>query len=148
MLANAITEDHAKPLMLKLLKALHHVHSNNLIHRDIKPENVMFSQSEVKFIDFGFAVSQKKRIAEMDVAGTPYYIAPEVLSGVYGKECDIWSTGVMLFQMMTGEMPFDGNDEKEVFGKIKKGDFHYPKHSQLSPECVDLIKKMITVPVA
>ena len=50
--------------------------------------------------------------------------------------------------MMTGEMPFDGNDEKEVFGKIKKGDFVYPKHSTVSEEAIDLIKKMITVPVA
>jgi len=71
--------------MQKLLRALQHCHSQNIIHRDIKPENIMFGDDgEVKLIDFGFAIVQKKKSAHMDVAGTPYFIAPEVLSGKYG----------------------------------------------------------------
>ena len=56
----------------------------------------------------------------MDVAGTPYYIAPEVLDAVYGNQCDIWSMGVSLFQILTGDLPFKGTSQKEVFDKIKK----------------------------
>ena len=82
----------------------------------------------------------------MDVAGTPYYIAPEVLSGNYGKECDIWSLGVCIYQLLTGEMPFDGSSQAEVFGKIKKGEFGIPP--RLSDECKDLLKKMIVVDVS
>ena len=73
-----INEGVAADIMYKLLKALGHVHATNIIHRDIKPENIMFgSDGEVKFIDFGFAVVQSKK--DMEIAGTPYYIAPEVL---------------------------------------------------------------------
>jgi len=52
------------------------------------------------------------------IAGTPYFIAPEVLKGEYGKECDIWSLGVVLFMLLCGDYPFNGNSRPEVFGKI------------------------------
>jgi calcium-dependent protein kinase len=79
----------------------------------------------------------------MDIAGTPYYIAPEVLGGVYGSQCDIWSLGVSLFQILTGKLPFKGSSQPEVFGKIKKGDFEIP--ASLSKDCADLLLKMIKV---
>lgn len=65
---------------------------------------------EVKFIDFGLAIVRKKSKSDMDIAGTPYYIAPEVLSYKYGKECDIWSLGVCIYQLLTGKMPFNAKD--------------------------------------
>ena len=62
-----------------LLKALHHCHSENIIHRDIKPENIMFNKErDIKLIDFGLSVITEKKKAKLDVAGTPYYMAPEV----------------------------------------------------------------------
>ena len=142
-----ISESKTAEIMMKLLRALNHCHADNIIHRDIKPENVMFGvDGEVKLIDFGFAIHQHLKKANMDVAGTPYYIAPEVLSGNYGKECDLWSLGVVLYQMLTGIMPFDGNSQEEVFGKIKRGKFAFP-NDDLSAKVKDLIKRMITVDV-
>jgi len=75
-------------------------------------------EDEIKFIDFGFAITQHKKKSEMDIAGTPYYIAPEVLSGNYGKECDIWSLGVLLFELCALEPPFQGKTHVKLFGKI------------------------------
>ena len=100
---------------------------------------------EIKLIDFGFAISQKKKKGSMEVAGTPYYIAPEVLTGVYGKECDIWSLGVCIYQLLSGQMPFDGKTQDEVFEAISAGKFKMPKH--FSDDLKDIIKKMLNVDV-
>ena len=70
----------------------------------------MFStDGKIKFIDFGFAIISHNKQEEHDTAGTPYYIAPEVLTRIYGKGCDIWSLGVVLYQLLTGRMPFDAD---------------------------------------
>ena len=106
---HTMKEKEAAEVYEKILKAMLHCHSQNIIHRDIKPENIMYgSEGNIKIIDFGFALVSAAKKAELDVAGTPYYIAPEVLTGKYGKACDIWSLGVVLYQLLTGEHVFDG----------------------------------------
>ena len=97
----------------------------------------------VKFIDFGFAIQSTKKKQDLEIAGTPYYIAPEVLTGSYGRECDMWSLGVCIYQILTGRMPFDGDSQQEVFGKISKGNFEMPRH--ISEDCQDLLSKLICV---
>lgn len=81
------------------------------------------------------------------VAGTPYFIAPEVLNGDYDKSCDIWSLGVVLYVLITGKYPFDGGNRAEVFAKIKKGEFDFSEETKkkMSPECLDIVKKMIVI---
>lgn len=118
------SEKEAAMIMEKVLRALLHCHSQNIIHRDIKPENIMYGpDGEVRLVDFGLAKQTKKNSSLHTVAGTPYYIPPEVLQGSYGKECDLWSLGVVLYVMITGNFPFDGNNRAEVFSLIKKGKF-------------------------
>ena len=130
---NMLNEGRVAEVIHKLFKALNHCHADNIIHRDLKPENIMWgNDGEVKLIDFGFAIKQRLKKARMDIAGTPYYIAPEVLTGIYGKECDVWSLGVVLFQMMTGTMPFDGDSQQEVFDKISSGKYRFPDEPMLS----------------
>ncbi len=135
--------------MEKLIKAIIHCHKQNIVHRDIKPENIMYgSDGEVKFIDFGLAKQTQKSNQKMHtVAGTPYFISPEVLNGNYGKECDIWSLGVVLYLMITGKYPFDGNSRAEVFSKIQKGNIVFPESvlKKVTPDCIDLCKRMLTV---
>ena len=84
----------------------------------------------IKFIDFGLACQMNT--AEKELAGTPYYIAPEVIDENYGKECDIWSLGIVLYFMMSGKLPFLGNNQRELFRKIKEKKLVIPK--ELSPD--------------
>jgi len=113
--------------MRKLFSALNHMHAQEVVHRDIKPDNIMLTgDGELKLIDFG--LSQR---TEMDgshaknIAGTPYYMAPEVLEGHYDSKCDIWSVGVILYVFMSGYLPFQGESRNEVFYKIVNGKYHF-----------------------
>ena len=112
----------------KLLSACYHMHSQGVVHRDIKPENIMLSkEGEIKLIDFGLSQRTKENQKLKTVAGTPYYMAPEVLDGHYDFKCDVWSLGVLLYVFMSGYLPFQGQSRNEVFSKISSGKYHF-KH--------------------
>jgi calcium-dependent protein kinase len=113
-----MNENMAAQAIEKNLRALIHCHKQNIVHRDIKPENIMYdSVGEVKLIDFGLAKQTTGGQKLHTIAGTPYFIAPEVLGGSYNKECDIWSLGILLFVLVTGIYPFDSatKNRAEVF---------------------------------
>jgi calcium-dependent protein kinase len=116
-----ITKNHDKPfsekdcanIMEKLFSAISHCHSNNIAHRDLKPENIMYASndpdSEIKLIDFGLSKKAKSKKTSLEtIVGTPYYVAPEVLEGKYGFECDMWSLGVLMYILLSGYLPFPG----------------------------------------
>eukprot|EP00930_Biecheleria_cincta_P095110 TRINITY_DN87131_c0_g1_i1.p1 TRINITY_DN87131_c0_g1~~TRINITY_DN87131_c0_g1_i1.p1 ORF type:complete len:614 (-),score=74.95 TRINITY_DN87131_c0_g1_i1:200-2041(-) len=102
-----------------MLKALQYCHSHHCGHFDIKPENFMYSEPDctiLKMIDLGLcsAFSNEKR---KSVSGTRAYMAPEFWNGIYGPEGDIWSCGVVLFVMLSGEMMFKGDPTKETMSR-------------------------------
>lgn len=127
--------------MYSLLEALIYIHSHDIIHRDIKPENIMFDKPNgfVKMIDFGLATRVQSEITS--ITGSPYYIAPEVIKKCYSSQCDIWSLGVVLYQIMTGNMPFVGNTQTALFNAIKNKHPFIPYH--LSDDLKDLLRKML-----
>ena len=115
--------------MDEITSAILHMHEKGICHRDIKPENFMFADksedSELKLIDFGLS----KRFGKNEsgapggdfmhsIVGTPYYVAPEVLEGRYGYECDVWSLGIILYIMLCGYPPFEGDNNKEIFKRV------------------------------
>jgi calcium-dependent protein kinase len=102
--------------MYQLLSAVNHCHANGVIHRDIKPENIMLTKNnQVRLIDFGLSKISAKNKKQSEIAGTPYYMAPEVLDGNYNEKADIWSLGVLLYVLVSGYLPFQGHNSKEVF---------------------------------
>lgn len=101
--------------------ALAEAHHHDLIHRDLKPANLMLKDQKLRVTDFGLAVASKDTAKGYELAGTPAYMAPEQIEATpegLDARADIWSVGVILYQLATGELPFSGNI-RELFEKIK-----------------------------
>lgn len=138
-------------IMKQVMSAVLYCHLNGIVHRDIKSDNILFMtddiHSPVKLIDFGISVKFEKDTKLKDKTGTVLYIAPEVISGSYDEKCDIWSCGVLMYMMLSGSPPFNGNSRQEVMARIKKGKFSFTGKiwNLISPEGKDLITQMLTL---
>jgi eukaryotic-like serine/threonine-protein kinase len=109
-----LPQDRAIRIAIEILKGLDYIHSNGVVHRDLKPENVMVDDNDhIKLIDFGIAAdSSARRLTYANFSaglGTPDYISPEQVRGKRGDaRSDIYTMGVMLYEMLTGKLPFTG----------------------------------------
>ena len=140
-------------LMKQIFSAVNFCHEKNIIHRDLKPENVLIESEEearkefftIKLIDFGTCGKIKKGQKMDEQVGTPYYTAPEVLNNDYNEKCDLWSCGVILYLMLCGKHPFNGNDDNEIYDEIKRCniEFNDEEWDTISNEAKDLIKKLL-----
>jgi len=115
--AQKFSEHHAAEIMEQMLSAVKHLHIHGIVHRDLKPENFLLAtdeeDSEIKLIDFGLSKRFTSEEHHMHtVVGTPFYVAPEVLKGDYNGQCDIWSLGVILYILLCGYPPFEGDNNK------------------------------------
>ena len=101
---------------------------------------------EVKLIDFGCSKFLKKKEDLSGIVGTSIYCSPEVIDNLYDEKSDEWSCGVLMYIMLCGEPPFQGETEEEIFANIKKGSYSFskPQFSNVSDNCKDLIKKLLS----
>jgi len=125
----------AVSIMIQVSDALHHAHRHGVVHRDLKPSNIMLLEGDrVKVTDFGLAkVAFGGKVAETGLAiGTPYYMSPEQLrAGDVDHRSDIFSAGIVLYEMVTGQKPFDGDNLSEIVRAILSGQFVRPR--ELNP---------------
>ena len=158
----------------QLINALDYIHSKGVAHRDLKPENLLLSQNKnIKIIDFGLSNFFETGIGGLATpCGSPSYASPEIIKGeIYdGFKIDVWASGIILFAMLCGYLPFDDDEEEEkeeshdkryfsqsntnnkeeksednevLFQKILEGKIEFPDY--LSDVAIDLIKKMLVV---
>jgi serine/threonine protein kinase len=103
-----LKEQEAVELMRQIIKGMQSVVELNIVHRDLKPQNILFHNQVVKIIDFGFCKPLYNQNLAKTMLGSPIYMAPEVLKGQeYCRKADIWSLGIILFEMLNGFCPYN-----------------------------------------
>lgn len=144
------SEAKAANIMKQLFSALIYCHNNGIIHRDLKPDNFLFMSAEenshLKIIDFGLSVVSTEEDILHGIAGTPYYIAPEILTQNYNQVVDCWSLGVVLYILLSGTPPFNGKDNNEVLMNIYNASFSFrpAAFKHVSNQAKDLICHLLT----
>ena len=142
---NGLSEYSAFEYFIQVVNAVYYLHNNNIIHRDIKPENILIGKdNKIKLCDFGWA---KELTLEnrSTFCGTVEYMAPEIVgSENYDYSVDIWSLGILLYELLYGHSPFKANNTKNVILNIKSHELNYDdEHKSVSKSCKDLIKKLL-----
>ena len=159
-----LSEDESRNIFQQIIDAVYYLHQIGICHRDLKPENILFDSKDkkrIKIIDFGLSnlymagslsnnnnisFSDRKDLLETP-CGSPGYAPPEMILGCKydGIMTDIWSSGVILYAMLCGCLPFDDFSEDKLYSKIIKGNFVYPPMIEISKEVKNLINSILVV---
>lgn len=132
-------------IMQQLLSAVQFMHNNGIMHRDLKSENIIHNGKHVVIIDFGTSKNISASKKHKQFTGTSLYIAPEVIKGSYTEKCDIWSLGIIMYIMLSGEAPFKGKDN-EIFANVLSQNYSIPIEEipHISELAKDMLKQVLT----
>ena len=141
-----LEENEARRLLAQIACGIHDCHAHNVVHRDIKLENCLLDSRRIcKIVDFGFSTAFRPGQKLKTFCGSPSYAAPEIISRkpYIGPPVDVWSLGVLLFGMLAGYFPFQGDTADDLYRRVLRGDFKTPNF--ISRESRDLLRRMLTV---
>jgi len=149
--AGCFGEVEAAILMQQIFRALYYLHERNIVHRDLKPENFLFAskaaieRNNLKMIDFGLSTELKPGEHLKSKAGTPYYVAPQVLTGKYCEASDLWSCGVIMYVLLSGYPPFYGETDADVLAKVRAGNwsFRQSDFKDVTEDAKNLIRSLL-----
>ena len=140
-----LSEEESSFFFYQIINGLEYIHSLNMVHRDLKPENLLLTKDHIlKIIDFGLSnYFYDKNDLLSTPCGSPCYASPEMVSGkkYNGFKVDIWSTGIILYAMLCGFLPFEDKNNEILFKKIRRCKLEFPHYISLISK--DLIKKIL-----
>lgn len=143
---SGLSENLARVIFKQLITVLIFLHQNGIFHRDIKLDNILINKQKViTLIDFGFCQFGNSQTLLKTICGSLHYLAPECIKGqgYRGDMSDIWSSGIVLVALISRKTPFHGQNQLQLIQSILDGQFHLPE--TISPQCADLIKRILTV---
>ncbi|XP_027286637.1 aurora kinase C isoform X2 [Cricetulus griseus] len=137
-----LDEQRTATIIEELADALTYCHEKKVIHRDIKPENLLLGlRGEVKIADFGWSVHTPS-LRRKTMCGTLDYLPPEMIEGrTYNEKVDLWCIGVLCYELLVGQPPFESSSHNETYKRILKVDFRFPNSVPLGAQ--DLISKLL-----
>ncbi|CAI2387319.1 unnamed protein product [Moneuplotes crassus] len=160
-------ENLVRKIIKQVASGLQYLNGKGIMHRDLKLDNILVhfpeyggkgsvsdayikefdhekEDIEIVIGDLGFAKSVQGDELSTSYVGTALYMAPEIMNGEeYTSQVDIWSLGIIIYQLLVGFVPFTGGDHSELADKVNKGDYGVPKNVELSLDCVDLLNKCL-----
>ena len=136
-----LKEQHVKKLMVQLVNGMQYMYNNNIYHRDLKPQNILIDKYyNLKITDFGLAKDEEENPLFETICGSPMYMAPEIMKyKKYDKKADLWSLGVIFYELLTGKTPFMAKNHAELLENIETKKIYFPSHIKISHNARDLL---------